>query len=78
MIRSHPSKLTPYITKLIGNSISLGLPYAFVIESVEIIYQTFNEWMNKGIQRNLGNIISFINKLSNRMLIEKNPYATAE
>ncbi len=75
---ARPTKMTPNITKKIGDNIALGLPYAFVIESVEIIYQTFNEWMNKGIQRNLGNIISFINKLSNRMLIEKNPYATAE
>ena len=70
---SHPSKLTPDITKRIGNSISLGLPYAFAVESVGITYQTFNEWMNKGIQRNLGNIISFINKLSNKMLMRQKP-----
>ena len=58
-----PSKLTPDITKRIGNSISLGLPYTFAVESVGITYKTVNEWMNKGKTENLGNIISFINKL---------------
>lgn len=75
---SHPSKLTHDITKLIGNSISLGLPYAFAVESVGITYQTFNEWMNKGIQRNLEILSVLSTSYQTECGCEKNPYATAE
>jgi transposase len=45
---ARPSKLTPDITKQIGDSVSLGLTYALAAESAGITYKTFNDWMNKG------------------------------
>ena len=45
---ARPSKLTPDITKRIGDGVSLGLTYALAAESAGITYKTFNDWMNKG------------------------------
>jgi len=45
---ARPSKLTPDITRRIGDGVSLGLTYALAAESSGITYKTFNEWMNKG------------------------------
>ena len=44
---TRPSKLTPDITKKIGDNIALGLTYSLASESAGITYQTFNEWMDK-------------------------------
>jgi hypothetical protein len=43
-----PSKLTPDITKRIGDGVSLGLTYALAANSAGVTYQTFNQWMSKG------------------------------
>ncbi len=45
---ARPSKLTPNITKRIGENIALGLPYSLAAEAAGITYQTFNEWIKKG------------------------------
>jgi hypothetical protein len=45
---AEPCKLTPDITKRIGDNIALGLTYALAAESAGITYQIFNDWMNKG------------------------------
>jgi transposase len=43
-----PTKMTPEITKQIGDNIVIGLPYALVAEAPGITYKTFNIWLNKG------------------------------
>jgi phage/plasmid-associated DNA primase len=45
---ARPSKLTPKLTKQIGDNIILRLTYSLASESVGITYKTFNDWMNKG------------------------------
>ena len=45
---ARPSKLSPDITKRIGENIALGLPYSLAAEAAGITYQTFNEWHKKG------------------------------
>jgi hypothetical protein len=61
---ARPSKLTPAITKRIGDSVSLGLTYALAAESAGITYQTLNQWMQRGKN---SNTLSFINLLKNAM-----------
>ena len=53
------TKLTPDITKLIGDNVSLGLTYSLAAESAGITYQTFNEWMNKGKAEKSGKYYQF-------------------
>jgi hypothetical protein len=43
-----PTKMTPEITKRIGDNIVLVLTYSFASESACVTYNTFNIWMNKG------------------------------
>ncbi len=45
---ARPSKLTPDITKRIGDNIALGLTYRLAAEAAGITYKTFNEYMNRG------------------------------
>ena len=56
---ARPCKLTPDITKRIGDNIALGLTYALAAESAGITYQTFNDWMNKGKNSKSGEYFQF-------------------
>ena len=56
---ARPSKLTPNITKRIGENIALGLPYSLAAEANGIAYQTFNDWMNKGKTEKSGKYYQF-------------------
>jgi len=69
-IMPRPSKLMPEIQQKNGQNLSIGFTYSIAANSVGIIYQMFNEWMKMGRQRNLGDIISFINMSKNVMLME--------
>lgn len=62
---SRPSKFSPAITKLIGDNVALGLPYALAAEAAGITYQTFNDWHKKGRIQNLENTLSSINLFKN-------------
>ena len=64
-----PTKLTPELQQIIGDGVSLGLTYSLAAESAGVTYKTYSEWIKRGRQRNLGNIISFINILKNVMLM---------
>jgi hypothetical protein len=54
-----PSKLSPGITKQIGENIALGLPYSLAAEAAGITYQTFNEWHKKGKNSRSGEYFKF-------------------
>ena len=54
-----PSKLSPDITKQIGENIALGLTYSLAAEAAGITYQTFNEWHKKGKNSKSGEYFEF-------------------
>ena len=56
---ARPSKLSPEITKRIGENIALGLPYSLAAEAAGITYQTFNEWHKKGKNSKSGEYFEF-------------------
>jgi hypothetical protein len=56
---ARPSKLSPDITKRIGENIALGLPYSLAAEAAGITYQTFNEWHKKGKNSKSGEYYRF-------------------
>jgi hypothetical protein len=56
---ARPSKLSPDITKRIGENIALGLPYSLSAEAAGITYQTFNEWHKKGKNSKSGEYFEF-------------------
>jgi len=56
---SRPSKLSPDITKRIGENIALGLPYSLAAEAAGITYQKFNEWHKKGKNSKSGEYFEF-------------------
>jgi len=56
---SRPSKFSPAITKLIGDNVALGLPYALAAEAAGITYQTFNDWHKKGKNSKSGEYFEF-------------------
>jgi hypothetical protein len=56
---ARPSKLTPDITKRIGDGVSLGLTYALAAESAGITYQTLNQGMQRGKNSTSGEYIEF-------------------
>jgi len=56
---ARPSKLTPDITKRIGDGVSLGLTYALAAESAGITYKTFNDWMKLGRDSTSGKYFEF-------------------
>jgi hypothetical protein len=62
---SRPLKLTPDITKLIGDGVSLGLTYSLASEAAGISYQTFNSWMNKGKNSTSGEYFKFSQHIFN-------------
>ncbi len=64
---ARPSKLTPDITKQIGDGVSLGLTYALAAESADITYKTFNEWMKLGRDSTSESTLNSINILNNGM-----------
>jgi hypothetical protein len=66
---ARPTKLTPELQQRIGDNIALGLTDSLSAEAAGITYKTFNEYMNRDIQRNLGNIIDFISTFKNAMLM---------
>jgi len=45
---ARPTKMTPNITKKIGDNIALGLSYSFAAEAAGITYPTFNLWYKEG------------------------------
>jgi hypothetical protein len=53
------SKLTPDITKRIGDNIALGLTYSIAANSAGITYQTFNDWLKKGRNSTSGKYYRF-------------------
>ena len=65
------SKITPNITKRIGDNIALGLPYALAAESAGITYQTFNDWMNKGKTEKSGKYYQFYQHIQNGTLMRQ-------
>jgi hypothetical protein len=56
---ARPSKLTPDITKRIGDGVSLGLTYALAAESASVTYQTFNQWVQRGKNSTSGAYFKF-------------------
>jgi hypothetical protein len=56
---ARPTKLSPDITKRIGENIALGLPYSLTAEAAGITYQTFNEWHQKGKNSKSGEYFDF-------------------
>jgi hypothetical protein len=56
---ARPSKLTPYITKLIGDGVSLGLTHSLAAESAGITYQTLNQWLQRGQTDKYGKYYQF-------------------
>ncbi len=61
-----PSKLSPAITKKIGDNIALGFTCSLASESVGITYQTFNSWMNKGKTEKYGKYYQFYKHITKR------------
>jgi hypothetical protein len=56
---ARPSKLSPDVTKRIGENIALGLTYSLAAEAAGITYQTFNEWHKKGKNSKSGEYFEF-------------------
>jgi abortive infection bacteriophage resistance protein len=54
-----PSKLSPDITKRIGENIAFGLTYSLAAKAAGITYQTFNEWHKKGKNSKSGEYLEF-------------------
>ena len=63
---ARPSKLTPKLTKQIGDNIILRLTYSLASESVGITYKTFNDWMNKGKIEKSGKYFRFFRYIQKR------------
>jgi hypothetical protein len=63
---ARPSKLTPDVTKKIGDNVSLGLTYALAAESVGITYQAFNQWMQWGKNSTSGKYYQFYQHITKR------------
>ncbi len=63
---TRPSKLTPDITKKIGDGISLGLTYALAASAAGVTYQTFNEWMKLGRDSTSGKYFEFYKHIEQR------------
>jgi transposase len=56
---ARPTKLTPEITKRIGDNVSLGLTYSLAAEASGITYKTLNEWHKKGKNSKSGKYFEF-------------------
>jgi transposase len=74
---TRPSKLTPDITKRIGDGVSLGLTYSLAAESAGVTYQTFNQWMQRGRNSTSGEYFKFLKYITKcnadaaKMLLER-------
>ena len=60
------TKMTPNITKKIGDNIALGLSYSLAAEAAGITYQTFNSWMNRGKTEKSGKYYLFYKHIQKR------------
>jgi hypothetical protein len=56
---ARPTKLTKELQQQIGENVALGLTYALAAASAGMIYQTFNDWMNKGKNSKSGEYFEF-------------------
>ena len=56
---ARPSKLSPDITKRIGENIALGLTYSLAAEAAGITYQTMNQWVQRGKNSKSGEYFEF-------------------
>jgi len=56
---TRPSKLSPDITKQIGENIALGLTYSLAAEAAGITYQTMNQWVQRGKNSKSGEYFEF-------------------
>ena len=63
---TRPSKLTPNLTKRIGDNIALGLTYSLAAEAAGITYKTFNEYMNRGKTEKSGKYYLFYKHIQKR------------
>ena len=63
---ARPTKMTPNITKKIGDNIALGLSYSLAAEAAGITYQTFNSWMNRGKTDKSGKYYLFYKHIQKR------------
>jgi len=63
---ARPTKLTPDVTKRIGDGVSLGLTYALAASSAGVTYQTFNQWMKLGRDSTSGKYFEFHKHIEQR------------
>ena len=63
---ARPTKLTPDVTKRIGDGVSLGLTYALAASSAGVTYQTFNQWMKLGRDSTSGKYFEFYKHIEQR------------
>ncbi len=63
---ARPTKMTPNITKKIGDNIALGLSYSLAAEAAGITYQTLNSWLNRGKTDKSGKYYQFAQYVKKR------------
>ncbi len=63
---ARPTKLTPDITKRIGDGVSLGLTYSLAASAAGVTYQTFNQWMKLGRDSTSGKYYDFYKHIEQR------------
>src|SRR5208337_2494755 len=56
---ARPTKLTPAITKRIGDGVSLGLPYTLAASAAGVTYQSSNSWIKRGQTEKSGKYFQF-------------------
>jgi abortive infection bacteriophage resistance protein len=63
---ARPTKMTPNITKKIGDNIALELSYSLAAEAAGVTYKTFNIWMNRGQAGKSGKYHQFYKHIQKR------------